>query len=121
MLLEEKILMFTGKVNDKDGVPKFLVDSLKEFPAELNSGGQQQVPTPAAATSVTIKIPASVSEEIFVELKKIFEEYPGELEVNLMIDQQKVKTPFRVDVYRRIPLQSGGAFWSSCQSSIIGL
>jgi hypothetical protein len=47
---------------------------------------------------VTIKIPASVSEEIFVELKKIFEEYPGELEVNLMIDQQKVKTPFRVDV-----------------------
>jgi DNA polymerase-3 subunit alpha len=90
-LLEEKIYMFSGKVNDKDGVPKFLVDDIKEF-------GQQSIPKPAAATSVTIKIPASVSEEIFVELKKIFEEYPGELEVNLMIDQQKVKTPFRVNV-----------------------
>jgi hypothetical protein len=81
----------SGKANDKDGVPKFLVDTAKEF-------GQTTIPTPANATSVTIRIPASVSEDIFIELKKIFESFPGELEVNLMINQQKVRTPFRVSV-----------------------
>lgn len=89
LINEDKILLFTGKVNDKDGIPKFLVDDIKEF-------GQTTIPS--APPSVTIRIPATVSEDVFVELKKIFEQHPGELEVNLMINQQRVKTPFRVNV-----------------------
>jgi DNA polymerase-3 subunit alpha len=91
MIIEEKIYIFEGKVNDKDGTPKFLVDDIRDF---INAQPAQ----PSNPSSVTIKIPASVSEEVFVELKKIFEEYPGDLEVNLMINQQKVKTPFKVNV-----------------------
>ena len=89
MLIEEKIYLFEGKASDKDGIPKFLADDIKDFTNQL---------PPANASSVTIKIPASVSEEVFIELKKIFEAFPGDLEVNLMINQQKVKTPFRVSV-----------------------
>jgi DNA polymerase-3 subunit alpha len=103
LLVEEKILMLEGKVNDKDGIPKFLVEKVKEF-------GQQSIPTPANPKSVTIKIPESVSEEIFIELKKIFESYPGDLEVNLQIKEQKVKTPFRVDVTDEFRSKVAGLF-----------
>jgi DNA polymerase-3 subunit alpha len=105
LIAEEKIFMFQGKVNDKDGIPKFLVDNVKEF-------GQQSIPHPPAGgpTSVTIKIPETVSEEIFIELKKIFESFPGELEVNLMIREQKVKTPFRVNVSDEFRSQVAGLF-----------
>ena len=93
-ILEEKIYLFEGKANDKDGIPKFLVDDIKD----LQSPESHPSPLIPPPSSVTIRIPANVSEEIFVELKKIFEAFPGELEVNLLINQQKVKTPFRVNV-----------------------
>lgn len=103
LIVEEKILELTGKVNDKDGIPKFLVDTAKEF-------GQTSIPVPARPASVTIKIPENVSEEIFIELKKIFETYPGELEVNLQIKEQRVKTPFRVDVSDEFRSKVAGLF-----------
>ncbi len=105
LIAEEKILILSGKVNDKDGIPKFLVDEAKEF-------GQQSIPVPAQPKSVTIRIPATVSDEIFVELKKIFEQFPGELEVNLMINQQKVRTPFRVDVTEEFRTKVAGIIGS---------
>ncbi|HEX5430269.1 MAG TPA: DNA polymerase III subunit alpha [Patescibacteria group bacterium] len=119
LLVEEKILLLEGKVNDKDGIPKFLVDQAKEFPPELYSGetrplkmggGQTSIPSPTNPKSVTIRIPETVSEEIFVELKKIFETFPGSLEVNLMIKEQRVKTPFRVDVSDEFRSRVAGLF-----------
>ena len=89
-LIEDgKIIIITGKNSDKDGEPKFLADTIKEF-------GQQAIP--AAPTSVTIKIPEAATDELFEELKKLFESYPGELNVNLMIKEQKIKTPFRINL-----------------------
>jgi DNA polymerase III subunit alpha len=92
----EKIVLLKGKVSDKDGEPKFLVDEIKDF----NSLG----PTPKKQTNttspqaITIRIPEASSEEIFMELKTLFESSPGETSVSLMINEQKVKTPFKISL-----------------------
>jgi DNA polymerase III subunit alpha len=89
----DKVLLFRGKVNDKDGIPKFLAEEVTEFQ-------MSDIPTPEKTArtgkTVTIKIPGNVSEEIFVELKRLFETYPGNLDVNLVINEQKIKTPFKI-------------------------
>jgi DNA polymerase III subunit alpha len=89
LVVEGKILLITGKLSDKDGEPKFLADELQEF-------GQQNLPT--EPSSITIKIPEAATDELFASLKQLFESAPGEMMVNLMIKEQKVKTPFRINL-----------------------
>jgi DNA polymerase-3 subunit alpha len=86
LIVEGKIVQVSGKLSDKDGEPKLLADSLKEL------NGQT---TPQGA-SVTIKIPANATDELFEQLKTLFETSPGNMNVNLMIKEQKVKTPFKI-------------------------
>jgi len=90
LLVEGKILLVTGKLSDKDGEPKLLADTIKEFGAAGSSA------TPPATPSVTIKVPATATDELFEQLKIAFASSPGEMGVNLMINDQKVKTPFRI-------------------------
>ena len=101
LIVEEKLVLVTGKLSDKDGEPKFLADEIKEFgtsspstlpPARLASESVAGRPSP----SVTIKIPAAATEELFQQLKQAFESSPGEMGVNLMVNEQKIKTPFRI-------------------------
>jgi len=89
LLVEGKIVLATGKLSDKDGEPKFLVDDMREF-------GQQSIPQ--EPQSVTIKIPEAATDELFAQLKTLFESAPGDMSVNLMIREQKVKTPFRINL-----------------------
>ncbi|MBI2607271.1 MAG: DNA polymerase III subunit alpha [Candidatus Doudnabacteria bacterium] len=89
----EKIVLVNGKVSDKDGVPKFLADEIKEFGSEA-----PPVSNTAPVPAVTIKIPQSTSEEIFMELKQLFEVSPGQTAVSLLINGQKVKTPFKINL-----------------------
>lgn len=93
LIQSDAVLLIKGKVSDKDGIPKFLAESVTEF----NPGA---VPTKNGTKNltVTIKIPQNVSENIFTELKDLFELYPGEMNVNLMIDEQKIKTPFKINM-----------------------
>lgn len=96
MINSDEILLFSGKVSDKDGVPKFLAESVKRF-------DMADIPQPVAAAktntpTVTIKIPDNVSQEIFTELKNLFELHPGNMDVNLIIKAQKIKTPFKVSM-----------------------
>ncbi len=88
LIVDGKIILVTGKFSDKDGEPKFLADEIKEL-------DQNQ---PLAPASVTIKIPESATDEFFAQLKQLFESAPGEMMVNLMIKEQKVKTPFRINL-----------------------
>ncbi len=89
LIVEGKIILTTGKLSDKDGEPKFLVDEMREF-------GQQSLPE--EPQTVTIKIPEAATDEFFAQLKTLFESAPGDMSVNLMIREQKVKTPFRIDL-----------------------
>jgi DNA polymerase III subunit alpha len=91
IVAEEKILLLKGKVSDKDGLLKFLADEIRDI-TKAN---------PAAAASpesITLLIPQNTSEDIFIELKRVFESYPGNLSVNLIINQQQVKTPFKINL-----------------------
>src|SRR4029077_19734648 len=99
LIVAEKIVLMTGKLSDKDGEPKFLADSIKEFE---NASPSTLSPSPS---SVTIKIPPAASDELFGLLKQLFESAPGNLNVNLMIDQQKIKTPFRIDLSEELKLK----------------
>lgn len=102
----DRILLISGKLSDKDGVPKFLAEEIKEFDpnaipqAAKAENDRYNTPTPAAnaasGSTVTIKIPGNVSQEIFIELKKLFEEFPGHLDVSLVVNDQKIKTPYRI-------------------------
>lgn len=96
LLENEKIIIVSGKLSDKDGEPKFLADDIKEF-------GQQTMPLREA--SVTIRIPEAATDELFAQLKQLFESYPGDLAVNLMINQQKIKTPFKVGLTEELKLK----------------
>ncbi len=89
LIVDGKIVLLTGKLSDKDGEPKFLVDDIKEF-------GQTSLPQ--EPQSVTIKVPEAATDEFFAQLKQLFESAPGEMMVNLMIKEQKVKTPFRINL-----------------------
>jgi DNA polymerase-3 subunit alpha len=89
LLVDGKIILVTGKLSDKDGEPKFIADAIREY-------GQSTIPT--EPTSVTIKIPEAATDELFGQLKALFESAPGEMMVNLMIREQKVKTPFKVNL-----------------------
>src|SRR5258708_5451573 len=96
LIMEGKILLVTGKLSDKDGEAKFLADEIREF-------GQSTLP--AEPTSVTIKIPEAATEEFFGQLKQLFESAPGEMSVNLMIKEQKVRTPFRINLNEDLKLK----------------
>ncbi len=91
LIQEEKIVVMTGKLSDKDGEPKFLADSIKEFGSQASNLAPQP-------SSVTIKIPEAATDELFEQLKTLFESSPGELGVNLQIKEQKIKTPFRISL-----------------------
>ncbi|OGE83679.1 MAG: DNA polymerase III subunit alpha [Candidatus Doudnabacteria bacterium RIFCSPLOWO2_01_FULL_44_21] len=95
LIAPEKLLIIKGRLSDKDGEPKFIADEIKEFPPELRLG-ETTIPTTPA--SVTIKIPESATDELFEQLKNLFESSPGDLNVNLMINEQKVKTPFKIEL-----------------------
>jgi DNA polymerase-3 subunit alpha len=96
LIVDGKIVLVTGKLSDKDGEPKFLADDMREF-------GQTSIPQ--EPVSVTIKIPEAATDELFGQLKQLFESAPGEMSVNLMIKEQKVKTPFRINLDDELKLK----------------
>jgi DNA polymerase-3 subunit alpha len=89
-LIEGKIVLINGKLSDKDGEPKFIAEDLKEF--------NEQTTLPLQNPTVTIKIPEAATDDLFEQLKQLFQSHPGDLGVNLMIKEQKIKTPFRVNL-----------------------
>jgi DNA polymerase-3 subunit alpha len=88
LITEEKMVLVTGKLSDKDGETKILADNIKELTASDLS----------KEVSVTIKVPENANDQLFEELKKLFESSPGEISVNLMVNQQKIATPFKIDL-----------------------
>ncbi|MGE5392582.1 MAG: DNA polymerase III subunit alpha [Candidatus Saccharibacteria bacterium] len=92
LVAEEKIVLITGKVSDKDGVPKFLADDIQELNTFIAA-----LPRPAVTRPVTIQIPEDAKEELFVNLKSLLEIYPGDQPVSLVIKQQQIKTSYKVN------------------------
>ena len=98
LIEESKIVLIVGKTSDKDGVPKFLADEIKELGQSTLPLTSPPSPTTPTPPTVTIKIPTEANDELFHELKKLFESSPGTMAVSLLIADQKVTTPFRINL-----------------------
>ncbi|MBI4363627.1 MAG: hypothetical protein HY545_02140, partial [Candidatus Doudnabacteria bacterium] len=96
IVMEEKIVIVSGRVSDKDGVPKFLADEIKE----LNNS-----PISPTSHTITVRVPDNASEELFMELKKLFELFPGSMAVDLLVNEQRVKTPYRINLTEELKNQ----------------
>lgn len=106
LLLPEQIVLVRGKVSDKDGELKLLVDSIKSITdPELRSWASQNGTAPISnsiqSKVLKIKIPNAASPLIFTRLKDVFVKFPGTTQVSLLIPDREgvireVKTSFAV-------------------------
>lgn len=92
ILGEDKVVIVQGKVNDRDGVPKILADSIQEFNPE-----DPPPPPLHTPTSVILRAPSRARKQTFADLKEILESAPkGHTRVILEV----VREQFRVDRIR---------------------
>ena len=124
IIATDQIVLARGKISDKDGEIKMLVDGFKLLgdpdinewiqsrPARNNwskAPVSREEPIPASPVpnnsnstpALRIKIPQTASPEIFSKLKIIFSRYPGNAQVSLLVPDREgtpreVKTNFLV-------------------------
>jgi DNA polymerase-3 subunit alpha len=102
LFLEEKIVVALGKVSEKDDEPKVLADMAWEITAlnykqVLENAKTYEVPRAKwAKRNILIKYPKGASHDLANKVKQVFASYPGSNVVFLQIEQQLVKTNFKV-------------------------
>ena len=121
-LLENDQLVFVfGKISEKDGEPKLLVEKMQSLrdplpsdwatvtPRRNNFAPRETVPLPVEKKApetttklLRIKIPKDASPTVFSKLKVVFDEHRGETPVSLVIPdregkEREVKTNFTVN------------------------
>lgn len=100
-LLEvDKVVQVTGRLSDKDGEFKLLLDSMKELPNDelyVMALGEMQ-----KNSEVTIHLANISSEEVLNSIKQIILKHPGTAQVYLSVGpsgkEQKIKTKSQVKV-----------------------
>ncbi len=107
LLANDKIILVQGKISEKDGELKMLVDKITLIEDSANlpdsplpSLTQTQNLSPAGL--LKIRIPSQASPQIFSNLKTMFVKYPGETAISLVIPDREgtpreVKTNFSVE------------------------
>ena len=117
LLNPDTIVAVSGRFTMKDGEPKILADKIEPLEKELtiDSGQftekddlpattyklQTSEPQIGSRKRITIPIPEGVDPNVFQKLKKVFEDYPGEVAVTLSFPSphgfdKKVETEFKV-------------------------
>ncbi|MFZ2154321.1 MAG: DNA polymerase III subunit alpha [Candidatus Moraniibacteriota bacterium] len=106
---EEKIILVDGKLSDKDGSFKLIVDSAKLVSEEEIGNFKRVLATqeknsrpkqpPIKAAKVTITIPANADKSTIGKLSQIFDTCTlGETKIFLEIDGTKVKTAYSLNL-----------------------
>jgi len=99
----DKILLIEGKISEKDGEKKILVDGVVELTdEEMNKLAQQQTPS-VVKRLMQIFVPQFTAKESLTRLKEVLEKAPaGETEISLELatpaGRKKINLPFMVDV-----------------------
>jgi transposase-like protein len=106
---EEKIVLVSGKISDKDGNFKMLCDSVKVVtPEEMEqwkrieqtqkSNGDQKKSEPAATSSsekLIITLPANSDQAILKKISAFFDRCDrGAMKVYLSINNSRLETPY---------------------------
>lgn len=94
----DKLLLIEGKMNIKDGILKFLAD--KAYPAGTDED-LAKIPIGFSPKILNLTIPRGIKKEILGEIKKILEQFPGDLAVELTVPhngmEQKIKTKTKIE------------------------
>lgn len=108
-------VVIVGKISDKDGQIKIIIDEIKPLTSETLNSSRMVKPKPmkpvyyteadeapaAPSEKIVVNIPANASQNIFGDLKATFEGFPGETRVVLNIPDssgrgRQVVTNYRV-------------------------
>ena len=94
----DKVVLVKGRLNNKEGSWKLLVEEAKEI-------GQEDKETAKAlenATKIVIAIPKNSKKDILEQIKNVLLEHPGSLPVHLKIPQnggwQEVQTKAQIEI-----------------------
>ncbi len=82
-LEEEKILQLTGRLSDKDGEYKLIVEDAADLPNDLIY--EESIKDFENNSAVVINVPDKVSAVALETIKKILQKYPGNAQVHLEI------------------------------------
>lgn len=86
----DSIVEVTGKLNDKDGTLKIIVDSASLFnPEKLN----RTIPK-----KIVISVPREIKKTIFTELQSILMNSTGTIPVYLLVDEKEIDTKHTIDL-----------------------
>ena len=86
----DAILLLDGRLSDKDGMIKVLVNEAWEFNPEALPRGFIRKAKPTAR--VTISVPAKADQRIFSTLKELLAQYPGDARVLLTVVGERPRT-----------------------------
>ncbi|MDP2917971.1 MAG: hypothetical protein Q8N68_00555, partial [bacterium] len=113
---ENKIILVSGKISDKDGEPKLLAESASPVTIEMLQQFQEKTQSkkihpdsvfvgnsPRQAKNVQIELPGGADRAMLMKLKSFLSGRPGSSSVFLQIPdhnpfaQKKIKTEFKVN------------------------
>ncbi len=101
---EEKIVLVGGKLSDKDGVYKLLIDSAKEVTDKEVEDFKRVLATQkknghSARHNLTINLPPSANEKTIAKLSKIFDSSKfGKTKIYLTDGKSKIETPYSIRI-----------------------
>jgi DNA polymerase-3 subunit alpha len=107
---EDKIILVEGKVSAKDGEVKILCDKAQEVTKEMTTD-LQKAKNETSGNVICITIPKSASRDLLYELKNIFENSPGSVEIILRLPdgnsgyktvKAKIKTDAKESVIEKV-------------------
>lgn len=93
----DQILLIDGRLSDKDGMMKVLVNEAWEYDPNALPASFARKRRPEA--QMTITVPAQANERVFTELKELLAQHPGTTRVLLTVQgdrRRTIETHFRV-------------------------
>ncbi|MCC6563912.1 DNA polymerase III subunit alpha, partial [Candidatus Uhrbacteria bacterium] len=110
----DKAVVLSGRVQEKDGELKFLVetgyeitpdniDEIAKYISQTNTGGVEEAPqeqAPKQIQAVTVRLRAHLPQTILLKLRTVFDGHPGQYRVYFSVDNaggsQKILSSYRI-------------------------
>ena len=113
--LEDRTITICGKLSDKDGDLKIIVEQAKKFDKDkLN--GLKKTQTYNNNKKIFIQVPEDASSDDFSRLKKLFDTHPGTNKIYLQINGKQLATSSRISLNQTIISEVENIIGKNCIS-----
>jgi DNA polymerase III alpha subunit len=112
--IEDKVILASGKISDKDGEFKLLCDSAKTVtPEELDKFQRIEITqkknspkqAPPLVSTLTLILPQGATKEALKNLSQFFDQCEkGETKIYLEIAKSKMETPYHIKYSPELPI-----------------